>query len=556
MKPATMMNSEKTDTNRQIEEAAAGGARITRTTTEAPDNVALAVSNALVGEPCVLSDGEEDSTSSNGKKKLSACRSSPSSKSAGGATAPRTTTSSATAGVATQDETVGVVASGISWVLRGQQQRRRRYDLQQEARRQMQKMQSSSSSLKDEQEQQQQQEQQQEQSLSQRQLQEEQEKQQQQQDAAVLQVKATTSVSASGDGYSVHFHDVETLMKHLHPDESEDEDDLSWIPTVRVVEPTPTLKHHSTYADPSSGSENSGEDSIEIVMAAAERPCNVGDEETEATGTAASSSRAPTAPHTEAHDVLNEATSTVVPELKPPCILTAQQRQDIATTLLPRQIAGTSWIRLYSLQRDGDSFDTCLRLIAGADKTLMVVLTTRNDILGGYADTAWVGSSAVPHHHHHHNHPTAATTSSTTAPHHHVVYHGGPQSCLFRFDTTGDNDKHNIRVYRWTGINRYIQLIDVEHKRLAFGGSGHTSEDEVDRPHNRNVSVDDPTTDNKQSSSSSSSSSSWCFGLSVEQDFQLGSTGRCDTFHNEPLCAQETFGIVNVEIFGFLVRQF
>jgi hypothetical protein len=36
----------------------------------------------------------------------------------------------------------------------------------------------------------------------------------------------------------------------------------------------------------------------------------------------------------------------------------------------------------------------------------------------------------------------------------------------------------------------------------------------------------------------------------------VGSSGHCDTFQNEPLCDQETFGIVDMEIFGFLVGQF
>ena len=46
------------------------------------------------------------------------------------------------------------------------------------------------------------------------------------------------------------------------------------------------------------------------------------------------------------------------------------------------------------------------------------------------------------------------------------------------------------------------------------------------------------------------------FGLCVEEDFQTGSTGPCDTFDNEPLCDQETFEIVDVEFWEFLTGVF
>lgn len=174
-----------------------------------------------------------------------------------------------------------------------------------------------------------------------------------------------------------------------------------------------------------------------------------------------------------------------------PFILTPEQMQQIAVHVLPQGIAYCRWKRLYSLARDGDSFENCLRLIANDSRTLMVVRTSRNDVLGGFADMPWDADQ--------------------------LGYYGGPTSCLFKSTTDG-----KIRYYKWSGANRYIQLVDVSHKMLAFGGGG-----------------DDG-----------------AFGLSVEQDFQLGSTGPCDTFHNEPLCDQDTFEIVDMEIFGFMIGQF
>lgn len=176
-----------------------------------------------------------------------------------------------------------------------------------------------------------------------------------------------------------------------------------------------------------------------------------------------------------------------------PYILTKEQRQQIAAHVLPKGIAYCRWKRLYSIARDGDSFDACLRYVAGEQRTLLVIRTARNQVLGGYADMAWEAHSQGR-----------------------ACYYGGPEACLFKVQ----NGK--IRYFKWTGANRYIQLCDVAHKMLAFGGGG-----------------DDG-----------------AFGLSVGQDFQVGSTGSCATFDNEPLCDQENFEIVDMEIFGFLIGQF
>lgn len=209
-----------------------------------------------------------------------------------------------------------------------------------------------------------------------------------------------------------------------------------------------------------------------------------------------------------------------------PFILTPEERQQIAVSVLPRGIAYCRWKRLYSLARDGDSFDACLRSIAHERQTLMVVRTSRDAVFGGFADEPWEGN---------------AHGSSS--------YFGSPGACLFRVDpvanstisigkmqdsnaNNGDDEsakvassarpKTKVKCYRWTGANRYIQLCDAKHKMLAFGGGGDGGS----------------------------------FGLCVGQDFLLGSTGSCATFDNDPLCDQENFEIVDMEIYGFLVGQF
>lgn len=201
-----------------------------------------------------------------------------------------------------------------------------------------------------------------------------------------------------------------------------------------------------------------------------------------------------------------------------PYILNAHERQQIAVHVLPAGISSyCKWKRYYSLARDGDSFENCLRNLQHIKPTLLVVRTARNAVLGGLADEAWEPHSAAG-----------------------ACFYGGSAACLFKivpFSSSHDasnGDEHNsnattaatsttrVQYFRWTGANRYVQLCDVSNKMLAFGGGG------------------------KDGS----------FGLCVEQDFQVGSTGPCATFDNEPLCDQENFDICDMEIYGFLQGQF
>jgi hypothetical protein len=186
-----------------------------------------------------------------------------------------------------------------------------------------------------------------------------------------------------------------------------------------------------------------------------------------------------------------------------PFILTPHEMQQLAVRVLPRGIAYARWTRIYSLTRDGDSFDACLRKIQHHARTLMVLRTSRNALLGGFADAKWEAPSFGS-----------------------ARYYGGPEACLFHWlgsASASQSQKPILRCYKWTGVNRYIQLCDVSRRMLAFGGGGVEG----------------------------------AFGLSVEQDFQYGSTGPCATFDNAPLCEDaENFAIIDMEIFGFLTGQF
>jgi hypothetical protein len=178
-----------------------------------------------------------------------------------------------------------------------------------------------------------------------------------------------------------------------------------------------------------------------------------------------------------------------------PFMLTQDQRQQLANVVLPKGITYCKWKRLFSIARDGDSFPSFLRRVKNHDRTLLIIKTTRNELFGGYADAAWDG-------------PTR--------------FYGGSTACLFRF---AGNRANVLHAYPWSGANRYSQLCHVSSQRLAFGGG-----DCLDG----------------QSS----------FGLAIGKDFQVGSTAPCATFNNEPLCEQEHFRILDMEVYGFDVGQF
>ena len=199
----------------------------------------------------------------------------------------------------------------------------------------------------------------------------------------------------------------------------------------------------------------------------------------------------------------DDLTMEVIVEAEPNTtkhILTAAQRRSVALHVLPPSVRYCRWRRLYSLARDGDSFEAFLRHVAGWKRTLLVLSTSRGDVFGAYADSAWENQG----------HSLGAT------------FYGSAQASLWRIQSNdgggdGDSPRNKVIVYKWTGANRYIQLCDPQAKLLALGGGGDDGE----------------------------------FGLCVENDFQRGSTGSCETFGNEPLCGQDRFDIVDLECYGF-----
>ena len=119
-----------------------------------------------------------------------------------------------------------------------------------------------------------------------------------------------------------------------------------------------------------------------------------------------------------------------------PFLLTQGQRQSLSSLALPMTVANRSWKRLYSLERDGDCFETFLTNVVGEAETVLVVRTTHGHLLGAYADNVWERRKD---------------------------YYGSGKACLF----TVEGEK--VKIYPWTGANRLVQHIDAAKGRIIMG---------------------------------------------------------------------------------------
>jgi Oxidation resistance protein len=198
----------------------------------------------------------------------------------------------------------------------------------------------------------------------------------------------------------------------------------------------------------------------------------------------------------------DDDTSTIPP------ILSQAQMQYIHTHGLPPTVSLMTWTRAYSLQRDGDSFLTMFHKVSHYNNTLIVIKTTKGDVLGGYADTPWGWAN-----------------SSRTLGHargRSCSFFGSGRAFLFatRPRTDRKTDKGEaVSIYKWTGENEYSQICDVDAGSIGMGGGG-------------------------------------AFGFFVQDNFTRGSSGPCQTFRNPTLVVGSdsggNFEISDFEVYGFI----
>ena len=173
------------------------------------------------------------------------------------------------------------------------------------------------------------------------------------------------------------------------------------------------------------------------------------------------------------------------------------------------------WLK-YSMIRDGASVQYMLNKTRGSDYTILAIETMDGEVFGAFTAQPW-----------------------------HIAwkYYGTNESFLWRLrkrrarkgKSTGDEEDGDLDVYRYSGMNRNIQLCNT--KRLAVGG-GIPSSSDAD-------SVVSETLSHVRLMD-------WGFGLAFGSDLQQGTSSPCITFESPSLSEihkdGSLFEVANLEI--------
>jgi hypothetical protein len=193
----------------------------------------------------------------------------------------------------------------------------------------------------------------------------------------------------------------------------------------------------------------------------------------------------------------------IVPEPPHSCprLLTPDMLQLLASHF-PLACQGHMLERCFCIGSDGDSMLSMLYQCRMFRYTILVIQTTRREVLGGFATANWNDKR-------------------------HNVYYGNGQSFLFASHPDESTEPYLVDgqasasdgcplvVYPWSGDNDYCQICDPDQNRIAMGGEGD-------------------------------------FGLIVRDNFGFGETGRSRTYRNPPLVAGGRFEISAFEVYGIV----
>jgi len=279
----------------------------------------------------------------------------------------------------------------------------------------------------------------------------------------------------------------------------------------------------------------------------------------------------------------------LVPDCMPtaiPRILTLECMQSIVDSgALPLGLRESRWVRLYSAERDGSSFNTFLAKVAGCVTSVIVGRTRAGDVLGGFVASPWskrgrmdtilaggdgfygtgeaflfevtkrkVDGRRMGRLNQSRVRADGCSDFEGSFESEHDVLSGqtAPEGSTDSVPVgehkedlaETEKQQQRVNIYRWTGANQYFQLCDIQRGRIAMGGGGEESD----------------------------------FGICFEDDFSRGSSGPCDTFGNwRPLamsssstcsitsksqrgrnaalgggCTSTSFDLMDFEVYGFI----
>ena len=223
-----------------------------------------------------------------------------------------------------------------------------------------------------------------------------------------------------------------------------------------------------------------------------------------------------------------------------PRLLTLEHVHELRQHLPTPLLQSYTWERCFAIGLHGDSFRTLVQTCQDYAHTVVVIRTTRGELLGGFASEPWRTTTTTT---------TKTTSSQSPSPtfrrprqqqqrRQQSAYYGTGQSFVFASHPATvepapnchpNDTNHNINdssssntpsqppllhVYPWTGHNDYCQICDSQRRVLCMGGVGE-------------------------------------FGWIVSDDFTVGQTGHCATFGNPPLTtSSSSFDIADLEIYG------
>ena len=194
------------------------------------------------------------------------------------------------------------------------------------------------------------------------------------------------------------------------------------------------------------------------------------------------------------------------------CLLTSSMRSAVASHM-PPMYGIRDWVLRYSTEQHGCSLHTMYRMMEGAGPTVLLVLDAQGARFGGFATGAWApgaryfgsGESFLFKVHQTGGGGGGSSSSSPEG--------GGPSSSSAASSSSSSSAaaSSNMSFYGWTGSNSHFQL--AYHDSIAMGGGGH-------------------------------------FGLWLDEAFEYGSSGRCETYDNQPLASEgaESFRVIRVEV--------